>query len=202
MCIRDRASASSITVTWADNSTNETGFNVYRATVANGLPGLYSIVGTMAAQTGTNNNLSFVDTNVVGSTTYRYQVAATNNGTQSAYACTARTTCTATSTPNYVAVTTPVPPNLTAPSNVMVQMTGANAETLTFTDLATSETRYVVQVSTDSGKSWGDGTNTTFTQTAPAYLATANRSAAQTTGSGTAVTVSYTHLTLPTKRIV
>jgi hypothetical protein len=65
---------------------------------------------------------------------------------------------------------------------------------MSFTDLATSETRYVVQVSTDSGKTWGDGTNTTATS----YVATATRTASQTTGSGAAVsiTISNANLTL------
>ncbi len=184
------------TVSFSDRSNNETSFIVYRATVNGATVGAYAQVGTIARAaadiTATGATVTFVDPTVAGSTTYRYEVVANNNGTSSALgrSCAPARNATTCATGNtYVAVTTPVAPNLAAPSNVMVQMTGANAETLTFTDLATSETRYVVQVSTDSGKSWGDGTNTTFTQTAPAYLATANRTGGQTTGSGTAVSI-------------
>jgi FtsP/CotA-like multicopper oxidase with cupredoxin domain len=182
-----------VTLTWKDMSgagtgaaaVAETSFIIQRAVVTGLVTGAYATIASAPAHTGVSGNTSsranpwptFVDTTAQANTAYSYKVIATNNGTN------------ATGTNPVVSATTPVAPNLTAPTNVMVQMTGTNAETISFTDLATAETRYYVQVSTDSGKSWGDGTNTTFTQTAPAYLATANRNGAQSTGSGAAVSV-------------
>ncbi|HVT63082.1 MAG TPA: PA14 domain-containing protein, partial [Legionellaceae bacterium] len=59
-----------IKVNWADKSNNETGFEVYRATSANGN---YQIAGTVAA-----NTTSFTDSALAASTTYYYKVQAIN----------------------------------------------------------------------------------------------------------------------------
>ena len=60
----------SIKLTWSDNSTNETGFEIYRSASADGE---YQIVGTSPA-----NEASFIDTTVAPSTTYYYKVQAIN----------------------------------------------------------------------------------------------------------------------------
>ncbi|MFS8082051.1 MAG: fibronectin type III domain-containing protein, partial [Ginsengibacter sp.] len=59
-----------INVAWKDNSNNETGFELYRATSATGN---YSIVATAAA-----NAIAFTDTTLSPSTTYYYKIQAIN----------------------------------------------------------------------------------------------------------------------------
>ncbi len=59
-----------INVTWKDNSSNETGFEVYRSASATGT---YNIVGTAAANTTT-----FTDSTLAPSTTYYYRLQAIN----------------------------------------------------------------------------------------------------------------------------
>lgn len=66
-----------IQVTWNDNSNNETGFEIYRAT---SLAGPYTIVTTAPA-----NATSYTDSSLTPQTTYYYQVKALNkNGTAGA----------------------------------------------------------------------------------------------------------------------
>jgi fibronectin type 3 domain-containing protein/predicted esterase len=60
----------SIGVTWTDNSNNETGFEIYRATA---IDGAYVIVGTRPA-----NANSFTDSSCQASSTYYYKVQAVN----------------------------------------------------------------------------------------------------------------------------
>ncbi len=185
-------SATQVTLQWRDRSGGtgngngpvaETGFVVSRAVVtgAGTRTGSYTQIAVAPLHNGvsTGNNPgtswpTYVDTTAQPGTSYKYQVIATNAGSNSA----AVTSAT---------VTTPAAPSLNAPSNVSVQMTGANSFIISFTDLAASETGYVVQVSTDSGKNWGDGTNTTATQVLPAYLATAGASGG--TGLGVNITI-------------
>ncbi|SEW50321.1 fibronectin type III domain-containing protein [Chitinophaga arvensicola] len=59
-----------INLTWNDNSSNETGFEIYRSTTATGV---YNTIYT----TGANAN-SFTDTTVVPQTTYYYKIQAIN----------------------------------------------------------------------------------------------------------------------------
>lgn len=61
------------TLTWVDNSTNEDGFRIERATVAGSGPGPFSQVGQVAA-----NVLSFVDQPLVAGTSYCWRVIAFN----------------------------------------------------------------------------------------------------------------------------
>jgi hypothetical protein len=144
-------SATQVTLSWTDNSVVETGYTITRN------DGVTLTTVSLPANVG-GGTVTYVDKTAVANTAYTYVVNATGTPADGATAS--------------VSVTTPADASvpLTPPSNVMVQMTGANAESLSFTDLAMGETKYVVQVSNDSGKSWGDGTNTTLTQTVPAYL--------------------------------
>jgi hypothetical protein len=77
-------SSSQINVSWTDNGSNETGFNVERATSSNGP---WSLQGTTPA-----NIASFADTSVAASTTYYYRVLATNAAGESGYSNTAAAT--------------------------------------------------------------------------------------------------------------
>lgn len=83
-------SASQINLTWTDNSTNETGFQIERSlTTQNG----FSLVATTAAGV-----TSYASTMLSSSTTYYYRVRAVNAGGNSAY------------TPESNATTLPPPP--------------------------------------------------------------------------------------------
>lgn len=59
-----------LNVTWADNSNNETGFEIYRSATSNGV---YSIVKTVGA-----NVINYTDTALAPQTTYYYRVKAIN----------------------------------------------------------------------------------------------------------------------------
>lgn len=65
-------SAATVNLAWKDNSTNEAGFRVLRATGANGA--LQQIGGADLAP----NTVAYSDTTAAVSTTYRYQVVAFN----------------------------------------------------------------------------------------------------------------------------
>jgi hypothetical protein len=62
--------STSITLNWQDNSNNETGFQIQRATSSGGP---WSVVGTVGA-----NVTSYMDAGLSSSTTFYYQVAAFN----------------------------------------------------------------------------------------------------------------------------
>jgi large repetitive protein len=67
----------SIGLTWVDHSTNETGFEIYRSTSANGT---YAIVTTVPA-----NSTSYTDTTCAAATTFYYKVQAVNQYGGSGY---------------------------------------------------------------------------------------------------------------------
>ena len=71
-------SGSRVTIGWTDNASNEDGFEIWRclgATCTN-----FALLTTVAA-----NAISYPNTGLPGSTTYRYQVRAYNTGGASAY---------------------------------------------------------------------------------------------------------------------
>ncbi len=70
-------SSSQINLSWADNSSNETGFTLRRKTGAAGTYGIYATVGA--------NVTIFNDTGLTPSTTYYYQVNANNSSGDSAW---------------------------------------------------------------------------------------------------------------------
>ncbi len=74
-------SATSVTLSWTRNSSNETGFVVERAPDSGGSPGSYSQVGTTGPAVTT-----FTNTGLSAETTYHYRVKATNATGDSAYA--------------------------------------------------------------------------------------------------------------------
>lgn len=75
------ALAAKMTLSWADNSTNETGFSIERAT---GSTGAFSVVGTTGANVAT-----YVDDGLPGGTLFRYRVRAFNAAGYSGYTNTA-----------------------------------------------------------------------------------------------------------------
>src|SRR3989338_2584496 len=70
-------SSGQINLTWADNSSNETGFKIERKTGTNGT---YTQIKTVSA-----NVTSYSDTGLTEGTTYYYRVSATNSAGDSAY---------------------------------------------------------------------------------------------------------------------
>ena len=73
----DQASAAGLQLTWADNSTDETGFNIERKLGTNGV---FSLLATTAP-----NVTSYSDSGLMDSTTYCYRVNAFNGAGPSAY---------------------------------------------------------------------------------------------------------------------
>ncbi len=78
------SSPTQISLTWADNSNNETGFKIERKT---GAGGTYAQIATPAA-----GATSYNDSGLVASTTYYYRIRATNSSGDSGYSNEANTT--------------------------------------------------------------------------------------------------------------
>ena len=78
------ASQTAINLAWTDNSADETGFKVERATSSGGP---WTLLATTAA-----NAATYASTGLAGSTTYFFRVAATRSGMDSAYSPTASAT--------------------------------------------------------------------------------------------------------------
>ncbi len=116
---------SSMTVSWTDNSSNETGFHVYRSTDGTN----FTDVADVAA-----NTTSFSNTGLTAGTTYYYKIASFNSAGQ--------TTATVATQATNVA-----PP--AAPSAVSFASVTATSLTVNWTDNATNETGYRVYRSTD-----------------------------------------------------
>ena len=113
----------SVVVNWTDRANNETGFQVYRATVTGTVIGAYAAVsGVLPANTQT-----FTDNDLPAGTVYRYRVDVRN------WAAVVQSQISGT-------VTTP---NLLAPTNLAVT-TAALGPVLTWTDTSTGETNYRV----------------------------------------------------------
>ena len=140
--------ASSIQLTWNDNSDNESGFEIQRSST--GLPFSYSLIQTTGAGTTTytDNGLSEV-------TTYYYRVRAINLAGESAYS-------------NVVSATTALNPPA-APTGLTAGTITTSSVQMTWTDVATNETSYVVQRSLNGSTYTTVGTlaasTTTFTDT-------------------------------------
>jgi hypothetical protein len=140
------ASSSQINLSWVDNSTNETGFKVERATSS---AGPWAQIGT----TGTNVTTD-ASTGLSASTAYYYRVRATNTAGDSAYSNTAGAlTLSATSTiPN-------------APSSLLASPASSSQINLSWVDNSTNETGFKVERATSSAGPWTQigttGTNVT-----------------------------------------
>jgi FtsP/CotA-like multicopper oxidase with cupredoxin domain len=121
-----------VRLTWRDNATNETGFVVERATGT----GAFEPIATPAARNNTGN-VTYVDTTVLGGTTYQYRVRAVNAGGASGYS------------PIVVIGLPPVPAAPSSLTATAVRGNGANdTVTLTWTDNATDETGFTIERST------------------------------------------------------
>ena len=118
-----------VTLTWTDNSSNETGFEIERSTTGSG--GSYTLLTTTAADATTYQN-----TGLSPSTEYRYRVRAVNGAGQSSYT-------------SVSCVTTPAPPTPpAAPSGLGAVATSYGVITLTWTDNSDNETGFEIERST------------------------------------------------------
>ncbi|MDP4260390.1 MAG: fibronectin type III domain-containing protein, partial [Bacteroidota bacterium] len=126
---------SKIGLTWTDNSSNETGFEVWRST--NPTTG-YATVGL--AQPGTT---SYVDSNLSASTQYFYELRAIGQFGQSAFSATSNAT------------TLALPTAPAAPTNLVAEGTStANSVTVSWTDNSVNEDNFQLYRSTPSNTNY------------------------------------------------
>ena len=117
-----------MSLTWVDNSSNETGFELERS--VNG--GAFALLISLPS-----NTVSYVDAAVVASTTYAYRVRAVNTIGPSAYS-------------NTASVTTPALSVPARPTNLTVTNLAQTSLTLNWTDNSNNETGFTVQLATNS----------------------------------------------------
>ncbi len=130
-----------ITLTWNDNSTDETEFEIHRSVNNNQN---YSFLKTVTA-----NSITTSDQGLNSSTTYFYKVRANNGALTSGF------------TPDASATTDAPPPSApAAPSALTAQENSSSQITITWTDNSTNETGFEVQSSVN------DATNFQFLVTA------------------------------------
>jgi hypothetical protein len=113
--------ANTVTVSWTDNSADETGFQVLRSTSATGV---FTVVATPAA-----NATSAADTTAAPATTYFYRVVAVRG--------------TALSTAATTSLTTPALPTASTGVTAVAAATGTQV-TVNWTDVNTNETGFQV----------------------------------------------------------
>lgn len=118
-------SSTSIQLDFTDNATDETGFNLYRASVSGGP---YVLITTIAANGGTGA-ASYVDTGLTANTTYYYRLSAVNLAGESA----------ATAEVNATTLVSG------APSNLVAQALASGNIRLTWVDNATTETAFLIE---------------------------------------------------------
>ncbi len=156
-----RSTATAVTLSWTDASTDETAFSVSRSSDG-GLS--WSTIGSVtrsAAQTSAVGGAAIVfnDTTVAGTVAYQYQVQAVNAG--------------GLSLPSNTVSVAALPAPL-APTGVAVAIASASTATISWTDASTDETSFVVQQATVIGGATGPYTT----------VATLPRSGTQTSGVG------------------
>ncbi|SMP61713.1 fibronectin type III domain-containing protein [Anoxynatronum buryatiense] len=123
-----QVTANQMTLTWKDNSGNETGFKIERKTGN----GTYAEIATVGA-----NAVTFTNTGLNGSTTYSYRVRSYNAAGNSDYSNEA------------TAATLSVIP--AKPTNLSVSPMSNNQVTLTWKDNATNETGFKIERKTGNG---------------------------------------------------
>ncbi|MFZ4707468.1 MAG: fibronectin type III domain-containing protein, partial [Bacteroidales bacterium] len=130
------AGTTSINLTWADNSTNETGFVLMQSSTSGGI---FNKLITIPA-----NTTSYTDVGLGSSATYYYKIQATNAGGNSSWS-------------NETSAKTNTPPATVpaTPSNLIATATGTSVINLSWIDNATNETSYVLQRSLAAGSGYG-----------------------------------------------
>lgn len=128
-------SESSISLSWADNSDNESAFSIERSSGGSA----FSEVASVSSGT-----TSHIDNGLSASTAYTYRVRASNNVGFSGYS-------------NQAAATTnDPPPPPTAPSNLAATATSDTAISLTWSDTSGNEDGFLVDRSLDT-LTWEEG---------------------------------------------
>jgi lysophospholipase L1-like esterase len=110
-------SGTQINLAWTDNSTNESGFDIFRTNSSTGTFAQVSVVGP--------NVTTYSDTGLTPNTTYYYEVCATNNVGSSAYT-------------NIASALVPVPP--ATPTNAQPTTITSSSIAMTWTDNSTNAT--------------------------------------------------------------
>jgi fibronectin type 3 domain-containing protein len=121
-----------IRLTWRDNATNETGFQVERS--LNG--GAYAVIATAGPAGGSGTTAVYTDATALASNSYSYRVKAVRLGSSSAYS-------------NVASVTLPALP--AAPTGLTALPAATRAVTLTWTDNAMNEAGFSVERSVNGG---------------------------------------------------
>ncbi len=124
-------SSSKIRLTWFDNSSNETGFELLRAATVDGP---YANIATIPA-----NSTFYVDTLLKASTRYYYRLRAVSKAGESGFASTNAVTSAPASTPN---------PE--APSHLVAASPASSKVSLSWNDNSTNETGFQVWRSTNA----------------------------------------------------
>jgi hypothetical protein len=124
------ASASQINLAWIDNSSNETGFEIYRSTNNS----TWSLAKTTLA-----NETSYQSSGLTSGTRYDFRVRAVNAGGASAYSNTSS------------AITDGAPP---APSNLTAFAIGETKILLNWSDNSNVETGFEIQRSPNGSSGW------------------------------------------------
>lgn len=130
-----------INLSWADNSTDESGFKIERAVSISGPfaggsgPGAFTLIATVAA-----NISNYADTNLTAGTTYYYRVYAANSAGNSP----------ATSV---MSLQTPLAPSTSpsAPASLSVTVVAASVLSLNWVDTSNNEDSFYVERSSDNG---------------------------------------------------
>jgi hypothetical protein len=136
------ASQSRIDVSWQDNSTNETGFEVHRST--SGLGGTYTLLASMGA-----GFISYSDVGLASATPYCYKVRAfRTTGSKTTYSQFSTTACATTPAPP------PPPPAPAAPSGVAAVPQTSAMVWVGWSDNSINEAGLRVERSLDAGASW------------------------------------------------
>jgi len=132
------ASDTRIDVSWQDNSTNETGFDVWRSST--GPAGTFTKVGGTGA-----NQTKYSDVGLTNATQYCHRVRAFRNyDGKTSYSDFSSTAC----------ATTPAPPTPNAPSATDAVPWSSSTIEVTWTDNSAIEDGFRVERSLDGGTSW------------------------------------------------
>ena len=132
------ASTARVNLGWTDNSNNETGFRIERAT--NSIFTANLVTATVAA-----NTISYADTSVVASTTYYFRVVAYNSAGDSTPSSTASA-----STPAPAPTPTPTPAVPQAPSGLTATAASTTRVNLGWTDNSNNETGFRIERATNN----------------------------------------------------
>jgi hypothetical protein len=131
-------SSSQITLNWADNSNNETGFKIERS--PDGTTATFLQIGVVGA-----NVTTYSDAGLLGGTTYHYRVRSNNAGGDSPFS-------------NVARATTPFVAGVQGPANLRAVVGSTKKEIeLAWTDNNTNEIGFIIERSENGGFFWPIG---------------------------------------------